>query len=290
MGLVHFATPDQGYRPGYRYGDRIADISQNRETFSPRSNPLSGPEQFEALEDLNDASASSVGARLYSIDECSFTTPFSPGRLLCLEGCYEQDLSDEGMDPHFEEANMFTKDWPAFWCAPASAYVGPTDDVSLPSSIADIRPGMELGLVVDRSAKSLEVEEAREVIGGVVLLGHLIGHDDVPRLEGHRMFDSAFQLGTEVVPIATTDISELTLSLSVDGVEVDTRSTTDWRFTPEEMVAEASGIVPLTAGDVVLTGDPTRVPRSVEAGQTLATEGTDLLGTEARLRRDGEDE
>jgi len=100
------------------------------------------------------------------------------------------------------------------------------------------------------------------------------------------MFDSAFQMGAEVVPRSSRDIGSLSLALSIDGILVDKRTTSDWRFTPEEMVSEASHVMSLTDGDVILTGDPTRVDRSVSDGDTLAASSPGILGTGNQLVRD----
>lgn len=290
MGFVRFRPPDAGVRPGYRYGNVIVDLPDTAPAFVANGDPQSAQMYLKSLDRFADEDPSSLDSEKHDASDCSFAPPVSPPRLICLEGCYEHDTTTEGMDPHFEEANMFTKDWPSLWAAPASAYVGPSEDVRLPSSIMDLRPGVELGLVINRHAKGLDPAKAGEAIAGVVVVGHLISHDNVPRLEGHRMFDTAFQLGAEIVPRNAVDVDDVTLTVSVDGSMVDQRSTAEWRFTPAEMVAQASSVLSLNVGDVVLTGDPTWISRTVNGGQTLSVDATGLRGTGSYLIRDGEGE
>jgi 2-keto-4-pentenoate hydratase/2-oxohepta-3-ene-1,7-dioic acid hydratase in catechol pathway len=288
MGIVRFSPPDLDLRPGYRFGAEIVDLT----TVSLSSGTTTEQTDIESyltdLDELHGSREALSSGRTYAVDAVDVHRPFSPDRFICLEGCYEHDLIDTGMDPHFEEAEMFTRDWPSLWCAPASSCVGPSESIRLPSPVEDAQPGVSVGLVVNRPAKNVNPNEAGEIIAGVVAFGLLVSHGEFPRLEGHRLFDTALQMGSEVVPPAEVSLTDMDVGLSVNGTEIDCRTTEDWRFSAAEMVAEASSVLSLQTGDVLLTGDPTRVERSLESGDRLSVTSPATLGTDNPVVRDGE--
>lgn len=269
MGLVSYSTADGGPLPGFRIGDRIIDLSSLTSIDTPGNH---GSVAFlSALPEIEGRLWEAGSLEGFCRSEVSLHSPVAPQKVIRLEGCYEHDLTDEGFNPHLEEAGLNELEWPSLWITPASTTIGPGTPVRLPPSISDARPGVELALVIGEEAKSLSVEEALSAVAGCTIAVSVTAFDDLPGLEGYRMFDSFLPFGPEVVPAGGLDLDDLAMGVKVNGRLLDSRTTADFRFSPGEMVAYASKVLTLEPGDLVLTGDPTRIDRPLAAGDRVSS-------------------
>jgi len=208
---------------------------------------------------------------VWSSDEVTLGPPVSPSKVVRLEGCYEHDLTHDGFNPHLEASGLHELDWPSLWVAPTSSTTGPGSTIRIPRSVTDARPGVELAFVVGRRTKMASPEDALAAIAGCTVATTVTVLDEIPGLEGYRMYDSFLPFGPEVVPVDRVSVEELSMHLDVDGTRLDTRRTADWRFTPGEMIAYASDVMTLEPGDLVLSGDPIRTDHSLSAGERVST-------------------
>lgn len=282
MGLVSFSrSADEEPVPGYDVGDGILPFSSvGRE--GPAADYLDCLEEVDR--ELRDAIQRGDSTPLPR-SEVRLHVPVESSKVVRLEGCYEHDLTDSDFDPHVEAAGLNELEWPSLWVAPTSCALSPEGVVQLPPWSEDVRPGVTLALVVGSRAKALTGAEALDAIAGVTTAMDLAIHDEIPGLEGYKMFDTALPLGPDVVPLEDFSLSDAELSLECNGEVLDERTTDSWRFSPEEMIAYVSEVMTLDPGDVVLTGDPTRIDSSVSAGDELTARVDELPPLTATVGR-----
>lgn len=262
MSLVRFSQRDGLPRPGYILDDRVvalADIGDGRdaEDFFRSPNELRAAARA-ALDDETTPRRDPSAVRLHH--------PVEPEKIVRLEGCYRQDVTDEGFNSRIEKDGLNEMDWPTSWTAPLSSTTGPRGPLTVPRYVSDVRPGLEVGLIVGTETRHWTGDDVADVVAGATVGASLTVHDELPGLEGYKMFDDAMAVGPGVTPLDSFPLDSAELRLSVDGERVATHRTDEWRFDPAEMISHVSELMTLKPGDIVFTGDPTRPTAPVEDG------------------------
>jgi 2-keto-4-pentenoate hydratase/2-oxohepta-3-ene-1,7-dioic acid hydratase in catechol pathway len=130
----------------------------------------------------------------------------------------------------------------------------------------DVRPGVELGLIIGAQARHLTPEKAPEYIAGYTVCRTLRADDQHPGLYGYRMFPGFLGVGPSIVPEIGSPVA---LGVRQGNETVDSSSTARLRFSLGDLVSYASHIFTLEPGDLIVTGNPVRTKDSVEAGETV---------------------
>lgn len=168
---------------------------------------------------------------------------------------YKDHAAESGM-PLPEEPIVFTK--------ALSCLGGPHDDVPLPRGSTHSDWEIELGIVIGKQARYITKEEALDHVAGYVLINDLSERYDQHRRggswdkgKGHDGFDP-------VGPWLVTrdelgDASNLTMTLEVNGVRMQTGTTSDMIFNVAEIVSYLSDYFTLMPGDLIATGTPAGV-------------------------------
>lgn len=84
---------------------------------------------------------------------------------------------------------------PSLWVAPNSTLTTHRGNVNVPAQMTDVRPGVELGIVVGSSVHAVDPNDALDAVGGFTVCMDIAAHDDIPGLEGYRMFDTSLPCG-----------------------------------------------------------------------------------------------
>lgn len=195
--------------------------------------------------------------------------PVDPTKIVRLEGCYEEDVTDEGFNAHVEDAGFNEMDTPSLWVAPTSTLTPHQGTVHVPSQMTDVRPGVELGIVIGSSVRNLDATDALEAVTGYTVCMDITAHDDVPGLEGYRMFDSCLPCGPDIVDPTGVNPERCALGVRHNGEPVDVRSTTSFRFSLGEIISYVSGVMSLSPGDLITTGTPIRGASPIESGDEI---------------------
>jgi 5-oxopent-3-ene-1,2,5-tricarboxylate decarboxylase/2-hydroxyhepta-2,4-diene-1,7-dioate isomerase len=259
MGLVRFNRGGGPSRTGYRISDRIVTPAPDA-AVEERPIPLSRfPITDEVLEEWTVYDASAVDIEV----------PTDPSTIVRLDGCYEHDVTDEGFNPFVEDAGFNEMAHPSLWVAPDSTLTPHQGTVRVPTRISDVRPGVELVVVIDSHAHGLDPDDALEAVGGFTVCMDIAVHDDTPGLEGYRMFDTCLPCGPELVDPSVVTPEALALGIRVNGEPVDARSTTSLRFSLGELVSYVSEVLSLSPGDLITTGTPVRGVPGLEDGDEV---------------------
>jgi 2-keto-4-pentenoate hydratase/2-oxohepta-3-ene-1,7-dioic acid hydratase in catechol pathway len=209
------------------------------------------------------------GVDVYTEDEATFQTPLRPPKIIRVEGCYEHDLIESDYNQFVDAADVRSQEWPRIWAAPQSAIVEPGDKIVLPQYADQVRPGVELAIVIGSQTKNYDPSTGSNPIAGYLVMADIGIFDELPGQWGYKFFDSALPVGRGVVPRNSIETDDLELTVSIDGEKLDSRSTADRRFTPIELISSISTGLTLHPGDLILTGDPMRVEQKLRDGDTL---------------------
>jgi 2-keto-4-pentenoate hydratase/2-oxohepta-3-ene-1,7-dioic acid hydratase in catechol pathway len=272
MGLVLFDAGEKKSCPGFSTGNRVVDLTEIPLDYTISSSIdqsllslLRRTAEIRPLLSESDGSQSYV----HESESVSLRRPWLPEKIICLEGCYKHDLTDDGYDPQLIGEEFHQQDWPSTSVAPKTALRGPSEELRIPSYAEDVRPGAGVGLIVGEQAKQLDAETALESIVGYTPITSLRIYESIPNLEGYKMYDGSFAYGPSVLPLNEADIRSLDICVEINGKEIERRTTAEWRFSPGKLVAEASQIMTLESGDLITTGVPTRISNTVTDGDTV---------------------
>lgn len=155
---------------------------------------------------------------------------------------------------------------PYFFVGLPSAVTGPYDTVTLPVGTLNNDWELELVAVVGRRAYQLSEDEALAAIAGYTIANDLTTRElvfrrDMPEIGTDwlraKNAPGFLPLGPWIVPKEDAgDVSEMRLTLELDGKAMQDESTKDMLFGVAALVAAVSQTVQLLPGDLILTGSP----------------------------------
>ena len=201
------------------------------------------------------------------LESVRLLAPIIPSKILCVGKNYVAHAQEFGDDVP-EEPLIFSK--------PATAVVGPGDDVVLPRLSNNVHHEAELAVVIGRLTRSIAVEEAMGAVLGYTCANDVTARDlqasdnQWTRAKG---FDTFCPLG----PWIETDLDPargLSVRCSVNGESRQDGSTKDMVFDIAQIVAYCAAFTTLLPGDVILTGTPSGVgPLNDGDSVTVSVEG-----------------
>ncbi len=179
-------------------------------------------------------------------------------RFVCQATNYASHVKEVGGDPAAIVSNViFTK---------ASSCIVPADaDIIRPSHVRLLDYEIELGLVLKRGfdgPQAITDASLADWIGGLVIVNDVTARDvQISHMQFHKSksYRSFGPTGPWLVLPAPAEMArwrELELVLAVDGEERQRSQAGDMIFKPAETLAELSGIMDLSAGDLIATGTP----------------------------------
>ena len=181
---------------------------------------------------------------------------------------------------HAAESKMAIPTEPPLFLKPASAIVGPNDDIEIPLGSEKTDWEVELGVVIGKPGKYLKVEQALEHVAGYCIVNDI--SERAFQLERGGQWDKGKGCDTFaplgpwlVTPDEIPDPQQLNLWLEVDGHRFQNGSTRRMIFGVAYLIAYISQFMSLRTGDVISTGTPPGVglgqspPKYLSIGQTM---------------------
>lgn len=173
-----------------------------------------------------------------------------PGKIFCVGLNFLSHIKETGRD---------IPEYPTLFAKFPSALVGPADDIVLPRISEKVDWEVELTVVVGRTVRHADEEQARAAIAGYTIHNDISARDFQRRtlqfLQG-KIFDRTGPLGPALVTADELDVSDLAMECSVDGEVQQAGSTSDLLFGPVDLVRYISAICTLEPGDLIATGTP----------------------------------
>src|SRR5690606_3152848 len=216
---------------------------------------LDAPDVGTLLEraDWAKVSADSDERESVPLDEADYAPVVPrPGKIFCIGLNYRTHILEMGRD---------LPEYPTVFSKVADTLVGAHDDIVRPPETEAFDWECELAVVVGRTVRRADEDEAAEAIAGFAVLNDVTCRDWQFRtrewLQG-KNWDSTTPLGPWLVtPDEVGGVRPaLELRTTLDGEVMQQDSTGDLLFDPVHLVSYLSTMITLRPGDVIATGTP----------------------------------
>lgn len=186
---------------------------------------------------------------------------------------------------HAAESGMPVPSEPVVFFKAVSAVSGPYDDVEIPKGSTKTDWEVELGVVIGRRAKYVEVGEALSYVAGYCVVNDLSERRFQLEMGGlwdkGKSHDTFAPIGPWLVTKdEISDPQGLELWLEVDGIRRQQGHTSRMVFGVAELVSYLSRFMTLLPGDVITTGTPPGVGMGLKPPQFLREGQVMRLGIE----------
>ncbi|KQT88050.1 fumarylacetoacetate hydrolase family protein [Aurantimonas sp. Leaf443] len=199
-----------------------------------------------------------------------------------------------GVGPNFSDsarlAGFKVNPEPTIFSKATTAASGPSDPIEIPRLATRVDWGVELAVVIGRTAKYVSLEQAMDHVAGFCLSNDVTERSFQLQRGGQwfkgKSHDTFAPLGPWLVtPDDLPNYDRLDLWLEVNGVRQQSGNTSEMIFKIPYLISYISRFARLEPGDVVMTGTVPGVglsydpPRFLKPGDRV-TLGADGLGTQ----------
>ena len=177
--------------------------------------------------------------------------PLVPGKIICVGRNYIE---------HANEFNNPVPEIPLLFLKPPSSVIGPDQKIVLPPQSKQVDHEGEMVVVIGRRGRWIPPERA-----SLHILGFTIGNDitarDLQRRDGQWTRGKGFDTFCPLGPWIETefDATDALLTTKVNNEMRQMASTREMVFSVAQLIAFASSVMTLEAGDILLTGTPAGV-------------------------------
>ena len=189
--------------------------------------------------------------------------PVRPGKILAIGRNYAA---------HARELGNSIPSRPLLFLKSVSTIIGPGSAIRLPPDSHQVEHEAELGVVIGRRTRHVEVQDALRSVFGYVPINDVTARDlqkkDVQFGRG-KNFDTFLPVGPWID--TALDASNLRVRCRVDGVIKQDGRTGDMIFPVAVIIAAVSRIMTLEPGDLIATGTPEGVS-ILRAGSVVEVE------------------
>ena len=260
--LVQFTTSQHGVPRIGVYADGVVRAAPTA---------LAGKTLLEVLADWNrwlPEIHNVVPASLEAVPDATIIAPLTyPRAVLCVGANYYGHAEEMQTARPSPDAEPFF-----FLKPPATTIVGPGVDVAIHvDGRSRVDWEAELGVVIGKRASMIEESRAAECIAGYVVANDISDRGLMRKPDAvfpvfewdwvsHKGQDGFCPIGPGLVPAGIVgDPQNLRIVLDVNGVVKQDSSTADMVINVHRLVANASRLMTLQPGDVILTGTPAGV-------------------------------
>ena len=189
---------------------------------------------------------------------------------------------------HATEQNLPIPKEPIIFSKFTNCIVGPNDDIEVPKNSNHTDWEVEIGFVMGKKAKYVDVKNALDYVLGFFLVTD-VSEREFQKNKGltwdkGKGFDTFGPIGPYILTKdEVKDYNNLNMFLDVNGERMQTGNTKDMIFNLEQLVSYMSHCMTLYPGDICCTGTPNGVgenmkpPKFLKGGEEL-TLGIDKLG------------
>lgn len=233
-------------------GTTFVDVSDVVEDFNPYFFSSGG---LNLLKDIVPERLAK-GLLLRNFEERIGAPISSPQQIICIGLNYADHAAETGTEIP-PEPIIFTK-------AP-NTLVGPNDAIKVPKGSRKTDWEIELGVVIKKQARYLDSpEQASSYIAGYVLVNDVSEREFQLERQGQWTKGKSCETFNPAGPFLVTvdeldNILDLSMSLSVNGQNMQNSSTKQMVYTPAFLIHYLSQFMVLEAGDLINTGTPAGV-------------------------------
>jgi 2-keto-4-pentenoate hydratase/2-oxohepta-3-ene-1,7-dioic acid hydratase in catechol pathway len=203
-----------------------------------------------------------VGAA-HTLSEVQLTAPIPQPRknIMCLAVNYKEHAQETAnVRGHSGE----TPEYPVFFTKATTTINGPYGEIIIdPAVSSEIDWEVELGVIIGKTGKNIQAENALSYVFGYTVLNDITARDLQTR---HKQFfkgkslDGSCPMGPWIITAdEIADPHNLALSLRVNGQTKQNSNTSLMIFSINQSIAVLSAGMTLEAGDIIATGTPSGV-------------------------------
>jgi len=187
---------------------------------------------------------------------------------------------------HAAEAGMELPEFPLVFFKATSAVCGPNDNVEIPRNAEKTDWEVELGVVIGKRTKYVDLDSALDYVAGYCVVNDLSERAFQLEQGGQWVKGKSHDTFGPIGPwLVTTnevpDPQNLKLWLEVDGHRYQNGNTNKMVFTVPKLVSYLSQFMTLEPGDVITTGTPPGVGLGQKPEPVFLVEGQQMrLGVE----------
>ncbi|MDY0364633.1 MAG: fumarylacetoacetate hydrolase family protein [Arcobacteraceae bacterium] len=138
--------------------------------------------------------------------------------------------------------------------------------VNYPNNSSKLWTEVELGIVVKKDCFDISETEAEKYIEGFIVCGD-ITCENINNRDHHLGFSKSRKnfcpVSSEIVKLRSSELSELNLSTTINGVITQKGFLKDMFYNPYKSFSYISTITELKQGDIILTGTPAGVENNI---------------------------
>jgi acylpyruvate hydrolase len=159
---------------------------------------------------------------------------------------------------HMAEAGLPKPDYPILFTKFPSVLIGPNDEILLPNTSGMIDWEVEVGVVVGKSVREADEDQAAAAIGGYTVVNDVSARDwqlHTSQWTPGKNLESSTPVGPWIVTVDELGPNpDLGITTRVDGELRQDGRTTDQIFSPAKLISYISGFITLQPGDIIATG------------------------------------
>jgi acylpyruvate hydrolase len=216
--------------------------------------PLEGVDPIGASTDMDALAAARRGSPIGPLESVRLL-PASPrpGKVFCVGLNYKA---------HIEESGRDLPTYPVLFPKFASNLIADGDDIQLPPEAEQADYEAELAVVIGRGGRRISREAAIDHVLGYTICNDITMRDYQYKthqwMQG-KAWDGSTPLGPIIVTPDEVDVSDLRISMRLNGEVMQDSTTSLLIFDVAELVSTVSTFTALEPGDVILTGTPSGV-------------------------------
>jgi 2-keto-4-pentenoate hydratase/2-oxohepta-3-ene-1,7-dioic acid hydratase in catechol pathway len=193
------------------------------------------------------------------LGDVKLLAPVLPKKIICVGRNYAA---------HAAEHEVEVPSYPLIFLKPPSSIIGPGDPIVLPPQSQQVEHEGELGLVIGKSGRWLQPDEALKVVFGYTIANDVTARD-LQRQDGQWTRSKGFDTFCPVGPWIDTefDAVDSMLSCHVNEELRQMAPTRDMVFSIRDLIVYISSVMTLEPGDLILTGTPAGVGPLLEGDQ-----------------------
>ncbi len=194
---------------------------------------------------------------------------------------------------HALEQNLPIPKEPIIFSKFTNCITGPNDDIEIPKNSNHTDWEVEIGFVIGKKAKYVDVKNALDYVLGFFLVTD-VSEREFQKNKGltwdkGKGFDTFGPIGPYILTKdEVKDYKNLNMFLDVNGERMQTGNTKDMIFNIEQLVSYMSHCMTLYPGDICCTGTPNGVgenmkpPKFLKGGEEVSL-GIDKLGKQKHI-------
>jgi 2-keto-4-pentenoate hydratase/2-oxohepta-3-ene-1,7-dioic acid hydratase in catechol pathway len=187
----------------------------------------------------------------YELDEIRLLSPCKPSKIVAIGINYCS---------HASEFKHELPDSPLMFLKPATAVIGPEDNIVYPSLSKQVDFEGELGIVIRKKAHAINPTDAFNYILGYTCFNDVTARD-LQKKDGQWTRAKGFDTFAAIGPWIETelDTANLKLETRLNGVIKQSGTTADLIFPVAQLVSAVSQVMTLLPGDLIASGTPSGV-------------------------------